>query len=59
MEAKDPYDEASNSIVSGTLRRGIYPELALSSSKGKVEGRLRVTYFRNKAVIQRRKIQIE
>ncbi len=33
--------------------------LPLSSSKDEAEGRLRVTYFCNEAMIQRRKIRIE
>ena len=39
----NPYDEADIDAISGTLLRGAYPGLALSMSKGEVEGCLGVT----------------
>jgi len=55
-EARNPCDEAIMGIISRTLRRGVYPELALSQSKGEAEERLRVTFFGNKSAIRNHKI---
>ncbi len=41
--AKNPYDETDQCRIPGILRRGVYPELALSLSKGEAEGLLRMT----------------